>query len=356
MEKQRAWCVSMKRTEWYVTPVLEWHTYSYQTLIDVPTKKVTDYLKQTALFHRITVESKTFYGLNFHSEEGASSFFDGYSHIQVSEANLKTPNNTPSKDGVKETSKSSPGLTQSGKSPAKTEIKSPSVNNLTSKDTEKVLTKSTPGGTKKVESPVGKPGSLGKGTKSTTEKVEKEIKSEKLDSKTPGKLEVKTPKDKSKDSPKSVSSPRLEPSIATPTKLEPPKSSNTTPVTPVTKARSNSEAPSPSKSTVEKSSREKVIDEILQTEIDYNDSLDLIREVYYLPLKYATRLSVTIFANGDFEKIFYGFEMLHMLSKKLLGEFNIYKATGKLYSNVGEAFKLYVRMPTLIELTSRRHP
>lgn len=91
----------------------------------------------------------------------------------------------------------------------------------------------------------------------------------------------------------------------------------------------------------EKNFRVKIIDEILKTETDYVDSLNILRDMYYLPLKYAPRFGVVIFKPGDFEKIFYGFDTIHLLNKELLSELKSKKSQGTLYNECGKVFNVF---------------
>jgi hypothetical protein len=95
------------------------------------------------------------------------------------------------------------------------------------------------------------------------------------------------------------------------------------------------------KTKVEKSQRQKIIDEVLKTEEDYVDSLILIREKYLLPLKYAPRLGVSIFKPGDLEKIMYGIEPIFVLNTALLSDLKMRKAEETLYDCCGSTLHRY---------------
>lgn len=99
---------------------------------------------------------------------------------------------------------------------------------------------------------------------------------------------------------------------------------------------------SPPSSSSDKSIREKIVDEILKTETDYVDSLNILRDMYYLPLKYAPRMGVSIFKPGDFEKMFYGLDTILLLNKEFLIELKIKKSSGLLYKQCGKVFNLFV--------------
>lgn len=90
-----------------------------------------------------------------------------------------------------------------------------------------------------------------------------------------------------------------------------------------------------------KTQREKIIDEVLKTEEGYVDSLSLIREKYLLPLKYASRLGVTIFRPGDLEKIMYGIEPIFVLNSALLADLRLRKHDRTVYDMCGAALARY---------------
>lgn len=107
--------------------------------------------------------------------------------------------------------------------------------------------------------------------------------------------------------------------------------------------------PTPNSGNSNKPHREKIIDEILKTESDYVDSLNILSTMYYYPLKYAPRLGLVIFKPGDFEKIFYGFETIRLLNKELLQELKnclasktIYNVCGKIFNMFAPSMKLYI--------------
>lgn len=87
--------------------------------------------------------------------------------------------------------------------------------------------------------------------------------------------------------------------------------------------------------------RAKVIEEIFTTEHEYVNSLTLLREMYYLPLKYCHRLGVDVMTKDDFGKIFYGFETIYQLNEKFLHDLEEHKANGTISNTIGQLFKLY---------------
>jgi hypothetical protein len=87
--------------------------------------------------------------------------------------------------------------------------------------------------------------------------------------------------------------------------------------------------------------RQKVIEEIFSTEHEYVNSLTILREMYYLPLKYAHRLGVEIMSKDDFGKIFYGFETIYQLNEKFLHDLEENKANNTISTTVGKLFTMY---------------
>lgn len=99
--------------------------------------------------------------------------------------------------------------------------------------------------------------------------------------------------------------------------------------------------PQPLSPVSDKSHREKIIDEILKTESDYVDSLNILSTMYYYPLKYSPRMGLVIFRPGDFEKIFYGFETIRLLNKELLQELKNSVASKTLYNSCGKVLNMF---------------
>jgi hypothetical protein len=88
--------------------------------------------------------------------------------------------------------------------------------------------------------------------------------------------------------------------------------------------------------------REKIIDEILSTEKDYIDSLRLLNELYFIPLKYASRLkSEVVIPKEDLNKIFYGFYTIFELNKTFEQELQALKHNNTLYLKLGQVFRLF---------------
>jgi len=96
--------------------------------------------------------------------------------------------------------------------------------------------------------------------------------------------------------------------------------------------------------------RFKVIDEIVTTERDYVNSLTILREMYYLPLKALPRLELSnVISPPDLENMFYGFESIYNLNKELLYDLRVETATkgkeamvGKVLLAFAPSFKLYI--------------
>src|SRR5690606_41472602 len=62
-----------------------------------------------------------------------------------------------------------------------------------------------------------------------------------------------------------------------------------------------------------------ILDEIVKSEFDYVNSLSILRELFYIPLKYARRLGVDdCIDEKEIDQVFYGFQSIYALNSQLL--------------------------------------